>query len=166
MVEDIVRGKGYLTLGSRMKRIGERLQGEVQQLIDGRGVSIQAGHYPLLACLDENGPLAIGDLAEALGVSQPGVTRTVGQLARQKVVAVRRGRQDQRTKLVELTAGGRALVDEGRREIWPEIVSCLTEIMEGRSGDLLAQLDALEDGLKAKSFAVRVAESAGNRNHD
>ena len=51
-----------------------------------------------------NGPLLIGELADALGVSQPGVTRNVGLLSKQGVVTVRRGKKDQRTKVVDLTA--------------------------------------------------------------
>ena len=31
MVEDVVRALGYLTLGTRMKRIGERLQADTQR---------------------------------------------------------------------------------------------------------------------------------------
>jgi DNA-binding MarR family transcriptional regulator len=53
-----------------MRRIGEMLQAEVQQLMELRSVPIQANQYPLLTSLDKNGPLTIGELADALGVSQ------------------------------------------------------------------------------------------------
>ncbi len=96
MVEDFVRRKGYLTLGTRLKRIGDRLQADVQQLIDAEGGTVQTGQYPLLAAIDELGHLTIGELADALGVSQPGITRSVGQLAKQGIVTVARGQEDQR----------------------------------------------------------------------
>lgn len=159
MVEDIVRSKGYLTLGSRMRRIGERLQGEVQQVMDARQMPIQASHYPLLGALDENGPLTIGELAEALGVSQPGVTRNVGQLAKQGIVAIRRGSKDQRTRIVALTEAGRAVVREGRDVVWPQMKSCLAGILAGRTGNLLDQLDILEDELLAMSLMQRIAKA-------
>ena len=164
MIDDIVRSKGYLTLGSRLKRIGERLQAETQQLMNIQNVPILSSQYPLLAALDENGPLAIGDLADALMVSQPGVTRSVGQLAKQRLISLRRGKKDHRTKIATLTARGQALVEEGRREIWPQIEYCLTDILSGHSGSLLEQLDILEDALKEKSFSMRIAKANDREN--
>ncbi|MFC4270164.1 MarR family transcriptional regulator [Sneathiella chungangensis] len=165
MVEDFVRGKGYLTLGTRFKRIGDRLQADVQQLIDAAGLAVQTGQYPLLAALDEMGPMTIGDLAAALGVSQPGVTRSVGQLAKQGVVTVRRGSRDQRKRRVELTEKGRTLVADGRQTIWPLIETHLADICADTDGPLLDQLDALETRLQEKSLYSRVMETKeGNTN--
>lgn len=165
MVEDFVRGKGYLTLGTRFKRIGDRLQADVQQLIDAEGMAVQTGQYPLLAALDEIGPMTVGDLAAALGVSQPGVTRSVGQLAKQGVVTVRRGSRDQRKRSVELTAKGRMLVADGRQTIWPLIEAHLADICADTDGPLLDQLDALETRLQEKSLYTRVKETKeGNKN--
>ena len=42
MVEDVVRELGYLTLGSRLKRIGERLQAQAQVLLEEAGISLSA----------------------------------------------------------------------------------------------------------------------------
>lgn len=156
MVDDIVRRKGYLTLGSRMKRIGELLQAEAQQLMDLHGVPIQANQYPLLASLDENGPLTIGELAETLGVSQPGITRSAGLLAKQGLVSLRQGKEDQRKRIVTLTSQGRRIIEDGRKNIWPQIERCLADIMAGQSGPLLSQLDFLEDAIRGMSFTQRI----------
>lgn len=159
MVDDFVRHKGYLTLGTRLKRIGDRLQADVQQLIDAAEINVQTGQYPLLAVLDEQGPMTIGDLAEALGVSQPGVTRSVGQLTKQNVVAVSRGQKDQRQKVVTLTDEGKAMVTEGRQSIWPLIDQHLAEICSKGDGPLLDQLDILENALQEKSLYSRIREA-------
>ncbi len=66
--------------GQWLRRIGERLQADTQQVIDEAGLSIQAGQYPFLAAIDRAGPLTIGELAQAVGITQPGATRTTGQL--------------------------------------------------------------------------------------
>lgn len=152
MVDDLVRQKGYLTLGSRLKRIGESLQAEVQQLMQQRDVPIQANQYPLLTALDENGSLTIGELAEALGVSQPGITRSVGLLVELGCVSLKQGRTDHRKKIVTLTLRGRRIVDDGRRHIWPHIERRLARILDGQSGPLLEQLDVLEDSIGGKLF--------------
>ena len=158
-MKDIIREKGYLTLGTRLKRIGERLQADVQQLMDARDVPIQAGQYPLLAALEANGPLTVGELVDALGVSQPGITRSVGQLAKQGVVTVKRGAKDQRTKVVTLTDRGLTLVVAGKEDLWPQIDECLADICDGQPAPLLDQLDRLEDALRERSLFQRISKA-------
>jgi len=160
MINDIVRKKGYLTLGSRLKRIGERLQADVQHLLNKRDIPIQSGQYPLLVTLEEHGPLAVGDLAIALGVSQPGITRSVGQLAEQNLVTIQRGKKDQRTKTISLTEKGQTIVSDGRNHIWPQIEASLGEILSGHSGTLIEQLDILEDALDNYSLPDRIINAS------
>ncbi|WP_340151622.1 MarR family transcriptional regulator [uncultured Sneathiella sp.] len=160
MVEDFVRHKGYLTLGTRLKRIGDMLQADVQQLLDSESVAIQTGQYPLIAALDEFGPLTVGELAEALGVSQPGITRSVGQLVKQGVVTVERGEKDQRTKVVTLAPAGQAMVDRGKRDLWQVIDRSLADICGEDTTPLLDELDRLETALAYKSLYRRMRETA------
>ena len=87
MVEDFVRERGYLTLGSRFKRLGDRLQADVSRLAESEGVGVPAGLLPILGVLDRHGPLTVGRIAEALGIAQPGVTRTLSQLVSLGLVA-------------------------------------------------------------------------------
>ena len=164
MEDDIVRRKGYLTLGSRLKRISERLQVEVQALMDDNDVPVQAFQYPLLASLDENGPMEIGTLAKSLGVSQPGVTRNVAQLAEQGFVSLSKGTKDKRQKIVSLSPAGRDVVDHGRSQVWPQIEQGLQEILTEEPGTLLDHLDRLEQGLRAASFNQRSADRARDNN--
>ena len=160
MPEDVIRKMGYLCLGSRLKRIGERLQADTQRFIERSGLEIQPSQYTLLAALDCNGPLMIGELVEALGVSQPGVTRNVIRLVEMGLVDINRVGSDQRQKTVELTAAGRQMIAHSKREIWPHIEAAVTELCDGLSGPLLAQLAAIEDGLAEKPLDQRAA----NRN--
>ena len=160
MIKDLVREKGYLALGTRMKRLSDQLYSQVQQLIQLHDLPIQANHYPLLASLDENGPLTIGKLAHSQGTSQPGVTRIVGQLVKLGLVSARRGEHDQRQKVVELTDSGQVIVEQGRRIIWPQIVQCLSDIMDNQQGNFLEQLTHLEDALAEQTFLQRVKQSS------
>src|SRR5262245_41753288 len=103
MAEDVVRRSGYLMLGTRLKRIGERLQSQTQRILDGHEVPIQAAQFPFLAAIDRAGPLTVGELAEAVGVTQPGATRALAQLAEDGLVEIANATDDQRRKSVTLT---------------------------------------------------------------
>jgi DNA-binding MarR family transcriptional regulator len=152
---DIVREFGYLCLGSRFRRIGERLQADTQQIIQDFGAEIQAGQYPFLAAIDRDGPLTIGELAEAVGITQPGATRTVAQLTDLGLVEALAADGDQRRKLVSLTETGRALIERSKREIWPTIERAVRDLCGDLTAPLLDHLAAMEDGLAAAPLAQR-----------
>ena len=149
MVEDIVRTFGHLTLGSRMRRIGERLQADTQRIMDELEVPLQASQYPILAALDRHGAMSIGELAAAVGVTQPGVTRSIGQLMRIGMVRTAPGPEDQRQRIVSLTRKGEEQMAFARRHVWPRIEAAVADLCAELRGPLLAQLAAIEDGLTA-----------------
>jgi len=167
MVDDIIRRLGYLALGTRLKRLGERLQADTQRVLADHDLEIQAGQFPFLAAIDRLGPSSIGDLAEAVGVSQPAATRTLALLAEGGYVAIATAADDQRRRLVALTKKAHHLVEAGKREAWPLIEAAVRGLCTARSGTLLEQLTAIEDGLIAIPLAQRAAtaraRSSGER---
>ncbi len=157
MAEDLLRILGYKTLGSRMKRLGERLQAEAQAVIGNVDVEAgKVGHSPILAALDHAGPLSVGELAQALGQSQPGITRMVGKLKKAGLLTMLADDNDQRIRRVALSGQGAALVDNLKRNVWPAIDKAVAEICDGLSGSTLEQLEAIEDALGAVPLMRRV----------
>jgi len=76
-MHDVVKELGFLTLGTRFKRIGESLQAQAQALLATNGMDMPAAHFPLLAALDRLGPLGVSELSQAVGVSQPVGSRSL-----------------------------------------------------------------------------------------
>ncbi|HEX4422902.1 MAG TPA: MarR family transcriptional regulator [Kofleriaceae bacterium] len=160
----MIRELGYLALGTRLRRLGERLQAETQRILDDHGLAIQAAQFPLLAAIDRLGPSTIGELAGAIGVSQPAATRAVGLLVEAELVASAIDRDDLRCRRVELAPRGRGLVDAGKRVVWPAIDAAVRDLCARRSGPLLDQLAAIEDGLAEVPLVRRAAPAPrGNR---
>lgn len=155
MKTDIIRELGLLALGTRLKRLGERLQAATQAVMAESGVAIPAGQFPLLAAVDRLGPLTVGDLAEALGVTQPGITRNVAQLVTLGLLVVKPSPDDQRRRMVSLSAEGRRVVETGRRDVWPRIEAAVAELCAELDGPLLDQLAAIEDRLAERPLRLR-----------
>ncbi len=155
MVEDVVRSLGFLCLGSRFRRIGERLQADTQQIIDELGVTLQSAQYPFLAAIDRAGPLTIGELAQAVGITQPGATRTISQLLELGYVDMRASVEDQRRRLISLTPKGQSLIDYSKNSVWPRVEQAVRELCGDLSGPMLEQLAALEEGLAQAPLARR-----------
>lgn len=160
MIQDVVRELGYLALGTRLRRLGERLQAETQRVLEHRGVEIPAAQVPFLAALDRLGPSPIGELADAIGVSQPAATRTIGLLTEAGLVASVVDRDDLRCRRVGLSARGRAFVQAGKAVVWPEIEAAVRDVCAGHAGSFLEQLAAIEDGLAEVPLLRRVAARA------
>jgi len=161
MVEDVVRALGFLCLGTRFKRLGERLQTETQRLSEALGGVVQVGQYPFLAAVDRLGPLTVGELTEAIGISQPGVTRSLGQLVELGLLDARPAPDDRRVRVVSLTAEGRTLVDLAKGNAWPRIELAVVDLCAPLSGPLLAQLAAIEDGLDREPLRSRTGRLKG-----
>jgi N-acetylglutamate synthase-like GNAT family acetyltransferase/DNA-binding MarR family transcriptional regulator len=158
MTTDILRDLGPIFLGSRLKRLAERLQAGAARVIADAGLQVQPAHMPLLTALDR-GPLTVGQLVEAVGTSQPGVTRTAGQLIDMGLVQSASG-ADQRQRTLSLTPAGEAAMARTKLLLWPRVEKAVKEICDGLSGPLLDQIAAIETALAAKPLNERVATIA------
>lgn len=146
-MDDVVKELGLLTLGTRLKRLGERLQAQTQEILDAHGAGTPAAHQPALAAIDALGPLTVGDLALALGISQPGATRQLNQLQAAGLVQALQTSTDLRLRTVALTTLGREHVALARHRVWPAVEAAVASACEGHGASLLAMLDALEAAL-------------------
>lgn len=156
-IEDIVKAYGYLTLGTRFRRMGEALQAQTQALLAEHGMDMPAAHFPLLAALDWHGPLSVSELSQAVGVSQPVVTRSLHGLQAQQLVESAVGEDDRRVRRVALSAQGQALVRRARTKVWPLVEASVAHACEGLAGPLLEQIAGLEAALAQQTLPQRAA---------
>lgn len=163
MKPDVIRDLGYLALGTRLKRLGERLQAQTQVLLEEAGVALPASHFPILATLDRLGPLSVGEIAEAVGMSQPGVTRMLEKLQSDGLVRSTAASSDRRVRTIGLTAAGEKLVASSKRTVWPRVESAVADACRGRAESLLPALAALEESLLKTPLNMRAAEKTRAR---
>lgn len=159
-MHDVVKELGFLALGTRFKRIGESLQAQAQALLAANGMDIPAGHFPLLAALDRLGPLGVSELSQAVGVSQPVVSRSLLGLEANGLVESTLVAADRRVRRIRLSRKGRELVRHAKRVVWPEIEAAVAQACKRLNGSLLDQLSALEAALEQTSLLQRAAASS------
>jgi N-acetylglutamate synthase-like GNAT family acetyltransferase/DNA-binding MarR family transcriptional regulator len=152
---DVLADMGPIFLGSRLKRLAERMQAGAARVLADAGVPVQPGHMPLLTALDR-GPLTIGQLADSVGSSQPGVSRGVGQLVALNMVALARD-ADLRQRTASLTPAGAAAMARTKLLIWPRVEAAVNEMCAGLSGPLLDQIAGIEAALATRPLDARVA---------
>jgi DNA-binding MarR family transcriptional regulator len=113
----------------------------VRQLFGRAGLSLTAGL--VLSTLNQEGPVRVTTLAAAAGIGQPSMTELVQRLERQGLVTRVEDPADGRAALVTITNGGRALMDDQRRD------------RRDRLADLLAALPAEDEA--TLTLAMHVA---------
>lgn len=156
MAPDVIKELGHLFLGSRLKRLAERLQTDAAKIMKDNGVPVQPAQLALLAALDRYGPLSVSAAVECLGVSQPGVTRSATGLVELGFVRTSKEDADLRQTTLSLTPTGKRLVAKAKKTVWPTVDKAVADLCQPLSGTLLEQLAGLEDGLAKSSLETRV----------
>ena len=101
-----------LEVADRLHSAAIRLLRRVRVADDETGLS--APKLSALAVLVFGGPMNLKDLARAEQVTPPTMSKLVADLQSQGLAAKRADREDKRGVRIEVTARGRALMEEGR----------------------------------------------------
>jgi len=150
---------GPTFLGSRLKRLGERMQAGAARVASDAGLPVQPAHMPLLAALDGQA-LTIGQLVQVVGVSQPGITRGIGQLADLGLVESQQDRDgDGRQRTISLTSEDNAVLARAKLYVWPQIGEAVKTLFGGRPEEFMEQIAAIEAALAEHSIDALAARS-------
>lgn len=165
--QDIITALGPLCLGSRLKRLGERMQGGVAQILAERGHGVQPAQLPILMALVERGPATIGALGERVGISQPGVSRALVALEAAGLVSASSAGRDKRQRLIAPTGKGQALMEGLRATLFPAVREAVEALCAEASTDFIGELARIEAGMARAPLdeRIRIASRQGEDAH-
>jgi len=160
MTADTLADLGVTFLGSRLKRLADRLQTDCAATLQLMDLPIQPAQQQFLAVLRQQGPQTVGGVAQHLRLSQPTATRTIQALIEQGLIDVSREGRDQRQKLLSLTPAGEALMDRLERDLWPRVEAAAVSLCGGRHAALLEEITMIETELDRRSLVDRIITPA------
>jgi DNA-binding MarR family transcriptional regulator/N-acetylglutamate synthase-like GNAT family acetyltransferase len=163
MSNDALADLGFLFLGSRMKRLAERMQADATKIFEA------AGHGRLLpafnatmATLDRHGEATIGEIADLIGVSQPAITRTIAGMIEAGLVTNDAHESDQRIKIIRLTDKSRRMAAHLKSTVWRQIAEAARDLSaDAGCADILERLTAYEIKLAEKPLNARTGDKSG-----
>jgi len=158
MEVDLLAGFGVGFLGSRLKRLAERMQADAAEVARFLDLPVQPAQMSMLMTIRLHGPITVGELAERLQLAQPTITRALGALG--EFVEARRAPGDARSKSLALTPAGEALLVRVQTELLPRIEPAAAELVQGLSGDFMQGLAKVEARLAERSLLERI-QAAG-----
>lgn len=148
---------GVLVLGSRLRRMSERMLAEIAGIYKSKGIDFEPGWFHILYLLNENGEMSIMEISETLKMSHPSVIQVSRVLEKKEVVAAFPGKQDKRKRTLKLTTKGKKLLEQ-IIPIWDEIQTVITGVLnEGEhSKVLLEAISELEVNLNKRGLVARI----------
>lgn len=151
---DLLAGLGVGFLGSRLKRLAERMQADAAEVARSLELPVQPAQMSLLLAIRLHGPISVGELAERLQLAQPTVTRALGALG--DYVEARPSPDDGRSRRLALTPAGDALLVRVQTELLARIEPAAAELVAGLPGDFMQGLAKVEARLAERSLLGRI----------
>lgn len=151
--------QGAAAIGARLRRLSERIDREAARLYADLGVHFEQRWFGPLDLLGRFGPLSVGEIARALGISHVSVSQTRDSLQRAGLVSAEPDPADARSRKLRLTAHGEAL----RAELGPvwEALNAVAVELDREAGGVVAVLDRLDATLDRQSVDQRARERLG-----
>ena len=152
-MEDLLAIEGTILLGSRLKRLAEQIQSGALLIAQDCGLNVQPSQMALITAISRQGNMTIGDASNVLGISQPAVTRLVGQLVDAGLITSDPVPGDKRSKSLSLTPAGAQVMQTARTTMWPRLRAAVGELCDNES--FLAQIAEIEAALAERPLQQR-----------
>jgi MarR family transcriptional regulator, organic hydroperoxide resistance regulator len=150
---DYVRSQGGAAIGARLRRLSERIDRDAGRTYSDAGVSFEQRWFGVLDALARLGPLAVGEVAELLGISHASVSQTCQSLVRANLLEPHGDPEDARRRTLHLTSSARTLI-ERLTPIW-NVLSKVAVELDAEAEHVVAALERLEQALDRQSLYER-----------
>lgn len=155
--DDAIAQLGYLALGSRLKRLGDRLQLGVAETLIRLGFKIQPAQMVLLVTIEDRNEPTIAELVQSIGTSQPAISRSLSALQTAGFVKLIVDDVDGRVRRVGLTDQARRILAEIHQQLFPKVANAAALLCDGL--DLLDRLEVAELRLRERPFGKRIEDA-------
>ena len=152
---DFLDELGELALGSRLKRLAERMAneaGQVYQTFD--MLPLQPKWFVLAALLYRKGQASVVEASERLGLSQPAISQFAKGMAKEGLIDIQPCGKDSRRKFMVLSDEGRAMIEQ-MQPAWQAVDMAAKQLCSEAGHEFFQALQNFEQALSRRSLAER-----------
>lgn len=153
---DYVAHSGGAALGARLRRLSATIDADAARIYAAEGIAFEQRWFGVIDQLARNGPMSVGALADALGISHPSVSETRRSLETAGHIHAATDASDGRRRLLVLSQRGEALVSR-LGSLW-QTFDAVAVALDKEAGGVTAALDRLEEALERQSLHDRIQE--------
>ncbi|MFT5014449.1 MAG: DNA-binding MarR family transcriptional regulator [Patiriisocius sp.] len=154
IVMDLLRQLGPLALGSRLKRLSDRLMQDGIKVYRQCELDFEPKWFPVFYYLSDRGPSSVTDIARGIGITHPSVNQIAKEMIIRGYVAAYKDPKDKRRRVLALSASAKAN-RESLSQTWQVINDALSELIDETGVDFLTHIETLERALANQSFLER-----------
>jgi retinol-binding protein 3 len=154
---DYIRQLGPVVLDHRFRRMTETLLRSAEQIYEARGLPLRGRWASTYQLLYSEGPLAVGQIADRLRLTHPGVIGITDEMIAADIVTAVRDPGDARRRILALTTRGRRMSAE-LFSVWKELANAQRNRFADSGCDIMTVLKRVEDGLIERDLASEVLE--------
>lgn len=162
---DVLRDLGTLAMGSRLKRLSDRLMQDGIRVYRDSGLDFEPRWFPVYYYLSHVGPSAVMDIARGLGITHPSVNQVAREMIGANLVAAYKDARDKRRRVLALTKHGKAQLP-ALEEVWRDISAALQELVDETQVDFLGYVETIERALDNRNFHDRFLDRHQPRSDD
>jgi DNA-binding MarR family transcriptional regulator/GNAT superfamily N-acetyltransferase len=151
---DYLQELGCLALGSRLKRLSERLVQEVANIYQARDIDFEPRWFPIFRYIAETGSASITDIATAIGVTHPAVNQMAQELLERNLIVASLDAKDKRKRILSLSAKGKK-VYASVKDVWSTIHASVSDLLEETENHLPNALLEFEKALDERGLLSR-----------
>jgi len=150
---------GELILGTRLKRISDKLLNDVSNIYKKLNIPFEVSWFPIFYLLNENRKLSVTEIANELEITHSAVSQMITILDKRGLVKFIDDKNDKRRRFICFTEEGKELMST-LPPIWEAMQHSMQDIFsEGiNSTHILSALDEIEDSLERESLTSRVVK--------
>jgi MarR family transcriptional regulator, organic hydroperoxide resistance regulator len=152
---DVLLKRGYDGFGCRLRRLSQRIDQDLRDVYQANGIHFDPGWFPLLAALQDYGPLSLHEIAASTGMTGASIVAARNRLIAEGLVLTDQDPRDLRRQRFDLSPKGRALM-ESLAGLWIEIGRASQALCAETAPDLLSELEVLEKALTRRGLTARV----------
>lgn len=156
---DYLEELGGLALGSRLRRLSDRISQEVASIYAAQNIEFDPRWFPIFHLLASKKEASIVEIAKAIGVTHPAVNQIAQELLSGGMIVAESDAKDKRKRILSLSKRGQKLHRE-LTESWRIIRMSVSETIEESGHDLIPALEALESSLDKKSLLSRFTQNS------
>jgi DNA-binding MarR family transcriptional regulator len=157
MNHDFLDELAELALGSRLKRLSERMMSDAAKVYQHYDLQVQPKWFTLLALLAQKGPTSVVQASEFLGLTQPAISQFSLQLVKHDFIVVKLAPDDMRKKYMQLTTKGQEQVNK-MRPMWDAVNFAAKELCSEADNDFYSALLTFEQALAKRSLYQRTLD--------
>ncbi|RFS14700.1 bifunctional helix-turn-helix transcriptional regulator/GNAT family N-acetyltransferase [Emticicia sp. C21] len=155
---DLISDLGALALGSRLKRLSDRMMKSVSEIYRNSGVDFESKWFPLFYLLSKEGEKGIMEIAEILNISHPGVIQIAKEMEKEGWIVSEKSGRDARKRHLKLTERAWDALPQ-LEEMWVSFRANNEKIIKGSQQNILLALEEFEHFMDNNDFKKQYYET-------